>query len=334
MSNNQVRSTTFSRDEIEHSYSIVNRLRSRLQSLAELTIPQSQMKRAERVAREALGLLAVRACVIQHISGTGFTTLAMQHDDSLSSNRIEGIASHLGDEVVKKGDIIAVSNLISHYPNARLVIGTGITSYLGVPLLSPSGGVVGVAAVMDGNSREFDKDDESWLRTASQLVSDSSIREDLEMKLYNLERSLRPPVSLSEPVPEQAESRRPSVLVIDDDKALNDLLCEFLSEEGYKVEAAFDGLEGMRIFQPSEHDVVMTDVAMPHMNGWELIAALRVRSPELPIILITGYSSAHWNESYLRKQGVVAVLNKPLDLNYLSGILKDITTTAKSTLTS
>ena len=70
--------------------------------------------------------------------------------------------------------------------------------------------------------------------------------------------------------------------------------------------------------------MVMTDVAMPLMNGWELIAALRVRAPELPVVLITGYSNGNWNENFLRTQGVCAVLNKPLDLTHLSEILEEI----------
>ena len=86
-------------------------------------------------------------------------------------------------------------------------------------------------------------------------------------------------------------------------------------------EAAFDGLEAMRKFRPSEHDVILSDVAMPHMNGWELIAALRVRSPELPVILITGYSSGNWNEAYLKKQGIMAVLGKPIDMSKLASYL-------------
>ena len=54
----------------------------------------------------------------------------------------------------------------------------------------------------------------------------------------------------------------------------------------------------------------------------ELAAALRSRAPELPIILITGYSSGAWNEDYLRKQGIVALLDKPLDFRDLLGIIR------------
>jgi CheY-like chemotaxis protein len=333
MSNNQSRPMTFNRDDIEHSYFIVSRLRARLQSLADLAIPQKQLKRAERVAQEAVQLLQARACIFQYFNGTSLKTITAHHDETLSLSRLEALATHVGEDVVRKKVVVNTDNLVAQYPNTRLLAGTVISSYLGVPLLNSNGNVMGVATVIDGNAREFDKDDERWFVTVAQSVADAIMFEDLELKLNTLESTLRPPVSLAEPEKEKDDSKRPSILVIDDDRALNDLLCEFLSEEGYKVEAAFDGLEGMRIFQPSEHNVVMTDVAMPHMNGWELIAALRVRAPELPIILITGYSSAHWNEQYLRKQGVIAVLNKPLDLNYLSVILKDITLMANSSAT-
>ena len=81
------------------------------------------------------------------------------------------------------------------------------------------------------------------------------------------------------------------------------------------------------MFQPSGHNLVITDVMMPDMNGWEVVGALRVRAPEVPFVVVTGYSSkSTWDEKFLRKQGVVAVLNKPVDLDELAGILREHTT--------
>lgn len=63
---------------------------------------------------------------------------------------------------------------------------------------------------------------------------------------------------------------------------------------------------------------------MPDMNGWELVGALRVHAPKVPFVIITGNSGkVDWNEDYLRKQGVVAVLNKPLDLDQLASVLQE-----------
>ncbi|MGH9902382.1 MAG: response regulator, partial [Pyrinomonadaceae bacterium] len=148
-------------------------------------------------------------------------------------------------------------------------------------------------------------------------------------RMKELEQILNPTPEPEADGEAKAAARALSVLVIDDDQIVNELICEFLTVEGYRVESAFDGLQAMRMFRPAEHDVVMTDVAMPLMNGWELIAALRVRAPELPVVLITGYGSGNWNESYLQKQGVAAVLSKPLDLARMTGILEEIARTKK-----
>jgi len=176
-----------------------------------------------------------------------------------------------------------------------------------------------VAAVFAGRNRTLGEDDDWWLRTAGQMVSDSLAFESLTLELRALERVLDPSLettSQSAPV-----APKPTILVIDDDRAINDLICELLSMEGYEVEPAFNGVEAIQAFQPAKHALAITDVAMPLMNGWELIAALRVRSPTLPIILISGYQTGEWNPSYLAKQGVSAVLTKPLNLDTLTSLV-------------
>jgi FixJ family two-component response regulator len=64
---------------------------------------------------------------------------------------------------------------------------------------------------------------------------------------------------------------------------------------------------------------------MPHMTGWELAKALKSREPKLSTIFITGYSNTvgMWNQTFLNQHGVVALLNKPLDFEYLSCIIED-----------
>ena len=126
---------------------------------------------------------------------------------------------------------------------------------------------------------------------------------------------------------DEPRARGMSVLVVDDDRAVNKVVTRFLTKGNYTVDSAYDGLEALRMFRPSEHDLVISDIVMPNMNGWELTAALRAQNPRLPIVLVTGYSSnggGAWNKSFLQKQGVVAVLNKPFDLDFLGNIVEDI----------
>ena len=70
-----------------------------------------------------------------------------------------------------------------------------------------------------------------------------------------------------------------SVLLIDDDEALRNVTVEILQEAGYDVDDAPDGRSGLELFRIGLHDVVITDIAMPDMDGIELIIDLTRAAP-------------------------------------------------------
>jgi CheY-like chemotaxis protein len=76
------------------------------------------------------------------------------------------------------------------------------------------------------------------------------------------------------------------ILVIDDDERIRTLLRKTLESDGHTVSVAHDGQEGLRIFTDSI-DLVVSDVLMPRMTGFEIIAHLRQSSPTTPIISIS-----------------------------------------------
>jgi DNA-binding response OmpR family regulator len=65
------------------------------------------------------------------------------------------------------------------------------------------------------------------------------------------------------------------VLIIDDDQALAEALSERLTEAGYSVSSAFDGQKGLDVSLETHPDLIILDVAMPVMNGWDALTALR-----------------------------------------------------------
>ena len=67
-----------------------------------------------------------------------------------------------------------------------------------------------------------------------------------------------------------------------------------LTRLGYCVLEAKDGFEALEIFQKHQHEIscVLSDLTMPRMNGWDTLAALRKISPEIPVILSSGYDEA------------------------------------------
>lgn len=81
---------------------------------------------------------------------------------------------------------------------------------------------------------------------------------------------------------------RPRLLVVDDDAAIREVAAAMLAEEGYRVMTAEDGVEALELVAVSPPDLVITDLRMPRMSGYELLKVLRAQFPRLPVIAISG----------------------------------------------
>jgi CheY-like chemotaxis protein len=79
------------------------------------------------------------------------------------------------------------------------------------------------------------------------------------------------------------------ILVVDDEAPVRDTLSAVLMIDGHDVSLATDGAEGLKRFGAGEYDLVITDKAMPGMNGDQMAAAIKSVAPEMPIILLTGF---------------------------------------------
>ena len=94
-----------------------------------------------------------------------------------------------------------------------------------------------------------------------------------------------------------AEERQPRVLVIDDDPSIREVVGSLLASFGYDCQTAADGAGGLARFDEGGWDLVLTDLAMPKMNGWEVVEAIRQRSSTIPIVLITGLMTRRWSDA-------------------------------------
>jgi excisionase family DNA binding protein len=83
---------------------------------------------------------------------------------------------------------------------------------------------------------------------------------------------------------------RPRILIVDDEQPVRELLAKSLATE-YEVDAVADGPSAIEYLQATEIDLLITDLKMPGMDGLSVIREARRKSPELPIIIITGYST-------------------------------------------
>ena len=78
------------------------------------------------------------------------------------------------------------------------------------------------------------------------------------------------------------------ILIIDDEDELRILLRQMLEHAGHEVTEAVNGAEGIELYERDTHELIITDIIMPEMEGVETMLALRRTDPELPIIAISG----------------------------------------------
>src|SRR5215510_4849998 len=108
----------------------------------------------------------------------------------------------------------------------------------------------------------------------------------------------------------------PDILIIDDEKAIRKTLSEILSFEGYKIDEASDGEEGLKKFRERNYDVVLCDIKMPKIDGIEFLQKAGENNPDVPIIMISGHVNIETAVEAVKK-GAYDYISKPPDLNRL-----------------
>jgi two-component system nitrogen regulation response regulator NtrX len=107
-----------------------------------------------------------------------------------------------------------------------------------------------------------------------------------------------------------------SILVIDDEKAIRKTLNEILTFEGFIVDEAADGSEGIKKIKENNYDCVLCDIKMPKMDGMEVLQAARQDKPDTPFIVISGHGNIETAVDAVKK-GAYDYISKPPDLNRL-----------------
>ena len=111
----------------------------------------------------------------------------------------------------------------------------------------------------------------------------------------------------------------PKILLVDDNAVVRDMLVDLVGSLGYAADAASGGAEALALFDSNHYDIVLTDLLMPEMSGWEVLAAVRQRDPRMPVIIITGTPAV--GDPRAAQPGV-AVLKKPVDVKALDDAIK------------
>ena len=107
-----------------------------------------------------------------------------------------------------------------------------------------------------------------------------------------------------------------AVLVVEDDCALREALCDTLMVAGYEVRPAADGATALNVLEREAVDLVVSDVQMQPMDGHALLGLIRARQPNLPVILMTAYGSIRQAVDVMRA-GATEYLVKPFEARAL-----------------
>lgn len=84
-----------------------------------------------------------------------------------------------------------------------------------------------------------------------------------------------------------------SILLVDDEQIMRDLLQKILDREGYRILTAEDGARACEILKREPIDIVVTDMKMPRMNGFELLEIIKQKHPSVGVIIMTAYGDTY-----------------------------------------
>ncbi len=107
------------------------------------------------------------------------------------------------------------------------------------------------------------------------------------------------------------------ILIVDDDPGVNEVLELMLTQMGHEVTAVTQGQEAIARLGQDTYDMVITDVFMPEVSGWEVVEAVKQKSPETPVVLITGWG-LQLDREQITRRGINGIITKPFSKQAIS----------------
>lgn len=111
------------------------------------------------------------------------------------------------------------------------------------------------------------------------------------------------------------------ILVVDDEDRVRRILCELIASEGYQVTGVSGAPEALAFIDKNSVDLVLTDLMMPEMNGWQLLEAIKEHYSYLKVVVITGFISEE-GEALLTSRQADGYLVKPIDRERMQTLFK------------
>ena len=106
-----------------------------------------------------------------------------------------------------------------------------------------------------------------------------------------------------------------TLLIIEDDKQVRSMMENYFEYFGFDIITASNGMDGLKMVESEQYDLVITDIVMPYISGIGIISVVKKRSPDLPVIAITAYGKNP--EKLAAEKQADVVLRKPFKMETL-----------------
>jgi PAS domain S-box-containing protein len=118
------------------------------------------------------------------------------------------------------------------------------------------------------------------------------------------------------------QAKQARILVIDDEESVRSVLSRTLGKVNHQVTLATNGEKGVQLFREGKFDLVLTDLGMPDMSGWEVCRNIKRISPDTPVGMITGWG-AEMSQSKMEEYGLDFLISKPFDINQILNVVAE-----------
>jgi CheY-like chemotaxis protein len=121
-----------------------------------------------------------------------------------------------------------------------------------------------------------------------------------------------------------SDQKKIKLLIIEYDMDVLSMMVKYLEYSGYEVITAADGMEGLKKLESGGYDLVITDIVMPYVSGVGVVTAIKEKTPDIPVIAITGYGREP--EAAAMEKRADMVLAKPVKMSQLKDYIEELLT--------
>ena len=110
--------------------------------------------------------------------------------------------------------------------------------------------------------------------------------------------------------------------MIEDEEFVRSVLSRTLAQADHQVTLAEDGRKGVQLFKEGKFDIVLTDLGMPGVSGWEVCRMIKEISPRTPVGMITGWGGER-SQSKMEEYGLDFIISKPFDFAQILNVVAE-----------